>query len=177
MISLLQLSTTDMPESTRKQVRQLLDRAFEGAFTDTDWEHTLGGHHVMLFENEELIAHASVVARNIEVADRSFHTGYLEGVATHPAHQGRGYGAQVVTTANGLVRQGYELGVLSTDRHSFYLRLDWERWQGPTYARDGSRRLRTADDDGGVMVLRFGPSATVDVTTAITCEARPGDYW
>lgn len=177
MSELMRLPTAEVPTETLEKVRGLLDRAFDGDFADTDWEHTVGGQHVILVEEGEVISHASVVTRDLEVADRSFHTGYLEGVATHPEHQGKGFGARVVTAANEVIRQEYELGALSTDRHSFYHRLGWERWQGPTYVRDDSRLLRTADEDEGIMVLRFGPSAAVDLASALSCEARSGDDW
>jgi len=177
MSELVQLSTAEVPTATLDEVRGLLDHAFDGDFADTDWEHTVGGQHVILVEEGEVISHASVVTRNLEVADRSFRAGYLEGVATHPEHQGKGFGAQVVTAANEAIRRLYELGALSTDRHSFYHRLGWERWQGPTYVRDGSRLVRTADEDDGIMVLRFGPSGAVDLTSALACDARSGDDW
>lgn len=177
MSELLQLSTAEVPIAILDKVRGLLDQAFDGDFADTDWEHTVGGRHVILLEEGEVISHAAVVMRSLEVADQPFHTGYLEGVATHPEHQGKGFGARAVTAANEVIRQEYQLGALSTDRHSFYRRLGWERWAGPTYVRDGSGRLRTAEEDEGIMVLRFGPSATVDLTSALSCEARSGDDW
>lgn len=53
---------------------------------------------------------------------------------------------------------------------------DWERWQGPTFARDGAELIRTEEDEG-VMVLRFGPSESIDLRAPISCEARAGDDW
>ena len=70
------------------------------------------------------------------------------------------------------------LGALSTGAHAFYGRLGWERWRGPTYVRtSGGAIERTEDEDDGVMVLRFGPSADLDLTLPICCEDRPGDAW
>jgi hypothetical protein len=37
--------------------------------------------------------------------------------------------------------------------------------------------VRTPEEDGGIMVLRFGATATLDLTAAISCEARAGDDW
>lgn len=34
----------------------------------------------------------------------------------------------------------FEMGALATSRHAFYERLDWERWRGRTYLRDGACR-------------------------------------
>jgi aminoglycoside 2'-N-acetyltransferase I len=76
-----------------------------------------------------------------------------------------------------VLRREFEMGALSTSRHAFYERLGWERWQGPTFVRDGAETIRTEAEDDGVMVLRFGPSARVDVTAPIACERRCGDDW
>lgn len=67
--------------------------------------------------------------------------------------------------------------MLSTSAHAFYEALGWERWQGPTYVRDGETVVRTEDEDDGIMVLRNGPSAGLDLAQALTCDARPGDDW
>lgn len=75
------------------------------------------------------------------------------------------------------LRDRWSLGALSTGKHVFYEQLGWERWRGTSYVRlvDGTRQ---ADGEhGGIMVLRFGPSAAVDLTSPITCEDRPGDAW
>ena len=71
----------------------------------------------------------------------------------------------------------FEMGALSTGRPGFYTRLGWERWRGPTFVRRGSQSCRTEDEDDGVMVLRFGPSAAIDLTASISCESRRGDDW
>ena len=79
--------------------------------------------------------------------------------------------------AGALIRAEFEMGVLSTGRHSFYERLGWRRWQGPTFVQVGDALVRTEDEDDGVMVLPFGPRAHIDLTSAIACEARAGDDW
>jgi hypothetical protein len=43
--------------------------------------------------------------------------------------------------------------------------------------RCGDDLVRTPDEDAGIMVLRFGPSAGVDLAAPISCEARTGDDW
>jgi hypothetical protein len=75
------------------------------------------------------------------------------------------------------IRDEFEMGALSTDRHRFYERLGWERWAGPTFVRKGSEEIRTEEEDAGIMVLRFGPSETIDLTASLSCEARRGDDW
>ena len=172
-----QLATAELAPELLGAIRRLLDEAFEGDFSDEDWEHTLGGRHVLVGDGGAVLAHAAVVPRVLHVAGRPLRTGYVEGVATARARQGEGLGSLALDGATTVVRGGFELGALSTGRHAFYARHGWERWQGPTFARHGARTVRTEEDDDGVMVLRFGPSAAIDLAAPIACEGRSGDDW
>jgi len=158
-------------------VRVLMDDAFAGDFSDVDWDHTFGGTRVVVEEGGTVVAHAAVVARVLEIGGRPFRAGYVEGVATAPGCQRRGLGSAVMREVAFMLERQYEIGALSTDAQPFYERLGWERWRGPTFARGAGGVARTEEEDDGVMVLRFGPSAGVDLTAAIVCEARQGDDW
>ena len=177
MPTVRRFATARAPADLLAEVRGLLDRAFEGAFSDDDWEHTLGGWHVVVTEAGVVVSHAAVVPRLLEVGDRPFHAGYVEGVATDPDRQGAGLGSLAMAEVGAVLHDGFELGALSTGRHRFYERLGWQRWRGPTWVRAGGRRLRTEEEDDGIMVLRFGPSREVDLTAPLACEARRGDDW
>jgi aminoglycoside 2'-N-acetyltransferase I len=159
------------------QIRDLFFTAFDERFTEEDWEHCLGGRHVIVEELGVIVAHAAVVSRVIDVGRQPFRTGYVEGVATHPARQREGFGTRTMGEVERLIMSEFEMGALSTGVHDFYERLGWERWRGPTYVRYGSHLVRTDEEDGGVMTLLFGPSAGVDVTASIACESRTGDDW
>lgn len=150
----------------------------DGEFTNDDWSHTIGGLHIVVLEGDLVVAHAALVNRSIEVAGVAFRTGYVEGVATLPHRQGEGLGTLAMEPVTRQIRRAEEFGVLGTGAYRFYERLGWERWQGPSFVRrsDGSVE-RTAEDDDGLMVLRTGPSAAVDLTSPITCHDRPGDCW
>jgi len=171
------LTSDEAPVALLADVHLLLTDAFAGSFSDDDWQHTLGGWHVIGSDAGAVVSHAAVVPRTIRVGDDPFRTGYAEGVATHRDRQGRGLGSQVMTQAAEVIRHEFELGVLSTDKSEFYEKLGWEHWQGPTFVRIGGRLVRTDDDDGGIMVLRFGPSQDIDLTAAVSCDSRPGDDW
>jgi hypothetical protein len=110
-------TTAEAGSDQLRAIRDLLDAAFGGEFSDEDWAHTLGGRHVVISE---------------------------AGVPVS---------------------------------HGVYERLGWERWRGPTYVRRGADLVRTEDEDDGVMVLRFGPSAGLDLTAPIACTERGGDDW
>lgn len=175
--------TDDLPRETLAAIRALMLAAFTGGFTDDDWDHALGGWHVVARDDigstdeGSVVAHAAVVERTLGVGERLVRTGYVEGVATAPGRHGGGLGSAVMQRINQLVRADYEFGALATGRHSFYERIGWERWRGPTLVRRGDDLVRTPDDDDAVMVLRFGPTADVDVTQPLSCDARSGDVW
>lgn len=171
------LTTAGASKEVLTQIRALLDDAFDGELSEEDWQHTVGGWHVVVEEDGVVVAHAAVVPRDLHLGERPVQAGYVEGVATTPARRGRGLGSKAVLEVNEIVRERFELGALSTGLAGFYGRLGWEVWRGPTFVRVGSRLVRTADEDGGVMVLRFGPTAEVDLDLAISCESRPGDDW
>jgi aminoglycoside 2'-N-acetyltransferase I len=154
-----------------------MDDAFGGRFDDTDWEHALGGWHVLVTDGGALVAHAAVVPRDLRVDGQPVDAGYVEAVATAPARRGEGLATLAMREVDRLVRQHHHLGALSTGTHAFYARLGWERWRGPTFVRHGDELVRTPEEDDGIMVLRFGPSRTLDLAAPLSCEARSGDDW
>lgn len=169
--------TEDLSGETLDAVRGLMEDAFESEFTDDDWDHTTGGVHIMVFDDGDLVSHAAVVERILTIGNVSWRVGYMEGVATATAMQGHGHGSLAMARAAELIESSFELGAMATSAHHFYERLGWERWQGPTFVRYPDGLVRTEDEDDGIMVLRFGPSATLDRSLSITCDARPGDDW
>ena len=169
--------TSHLDPSVLVAIRDLMLAAFEGDFSDDDWDHTRGGRHFFVEENGAIVSHASVVPRVLEISGRPFRTGYVEGVATDRAHRDRGLGSAVVSAATSHIRENYELGGLGTELFDFYERLGWERWLGRTYVRRDGELFHTEEEDGFVMVLRFGPSRDVDLAASISCEARSGDDW
>lgn len=166
--------------AVRTQLWDLWQAAFDGrrGFSREDEEHAYGGIHVLVYDAGRILAHASVVAREIVVGERPLATGYVEGVAVWPDRQGHGLGSRVMGPLEAALRARFELGMLSTGRaRGFYARRGWERWAGPSYVLVGGRRVRTEDDDDALMVLRFGPGATLDLTAPIACYDRSGDAW
>src|SRR4051812_7238829 len=161
---ILVLRTEQMPGPLLDDVRSLVFSAFVATFTDDDWEHALGGWHVIALEDDMPVAHAAVVRREIHIGDASVDTGYLEAVATAPARQRTGLGSAVTRCADELIQERFELGCLSTSRHAFYETLGWERWRGPSYVRTADGLVRSADEDDGLMVLRCSPTADLNLT-------------
>lgn len=167
----------ETPSAVLAEVRLMVVEAFDGQFADDDWDHTVGGWRVVVFDGQSPLSHAAVVLRALRVGRREFRTGYVEGVATRKERQHQGLGSMVMTQVTKLVRSGFELGALSTGRQDFYRGFGWESWRGPSYVQEESQLIRTLDEDDGLMVLRCGPSAAVDLGAPITCRSRRGDDW
>ena len=150
----------------------------EDGFSDEDWAHSLGGRHFLLEDGGALLGHAAVVGRELRVRGRPIRTGYVEAVAIVPARQGGGAGSTLMAAVDAHIAATYELGGLSTGRPSFYERLGWRRWRGPSSVRTSDGERRTPKDDDGLMVL---PTPTtpmpLELDAPISCDWRPGDVW
>jgi aminoglycoside 2'-N-acetyltransferase I len=161
-------------------IRELVWAAFgsgDEAFSEEDWEHSVGGLHFVLEVDGEIVAHASVVERELHVDGRPLRTGYVEAVATAPDRQGRGLGSTVMGDVGTHIREQFELGALGTGRPAFYERLGWRTWKGPSSVRTAAGNRRTPDDDGYILVLPTPTSPRLDLTAPISCDWRPGDVW
>lgn len=178
---LRRLSTQELTPSETAAIRALVERAFgsdeEERFTDADWDHSLGGVHFVLDVAGEIVAHASVVERELHIGGRPLRTGYVEAVATEPERQGAGFGSLVMADVTSWITDRFELGGLGTGRQTFYQRLGWLTWLGPSSVRIGDREQPTPEDDGYLMVLPAPSSPPLDLTLPISCDWRPGDVW
>ena len=177
---LRRVRTDDLTDAELAAVRDILDAAFAGeggGFADEDWEHAIGGMHFVLDREDEVVAHASVVEREIHVGDRPLRTGYVEAVATAPGRHGEGLGSRVMRDVSTYIDGEFELGALGTGRHSFYERLGWVTWRGPSFVRTPGGVRTTAEEDGYIMVLRTRSSPPLDLGAPISCEWRSGDVW
>ena len=180
-VRIRRLGTDELTPAMVATIRALMVAAFgsdeEERFTDHDWEHALGGAHFILELDGEIVGHAAVVERTLEVNGRPMRTGYVEAVATAPERQGQGLGTLLMTEIGDYIRPRYELGALGTGRHAFYERLGWLTWKGPSSVRSPDGERRTPDDDGYILVLPTPSSPPLALTASISCDWRPGDVW
>jgi aminoglycoside 2'-N-acetyltransferase I len=141
MTVLRTVGTGELRADELEAVRRMVVEAFGGRFDEHDWEHCLGGTHVLATEDGVVVAHGAVVARTLVAGGRGLRCGYVEAVATRGDRRGLGLATLVMREIGRVVEAGYELGALSdgTRIPGFYQRLGWETWQG----RPG-RRGRTS---------------------------------
>ena len=181
-VDLRLMGTEAFAPQALEAVRGLVFTAFGGdrdaPFDEADWQHALGGVHAVAELDGRVVGHAAVVPRALEIDGRPVRTGYVEAVGVLPELQLRGIGTLVMRAAAEHIAEVYDLGALSTGDQSFYERLGWRVWKGPTSVRRPDRAQPTPDEDGGIMVLVV-PSTPdwLDLAMPISCEWRDGDAW
>ena len=161
-----------------------LERLFDEAwthkgslFTATDLRNAFGGLHFLVEEDGTIVAHGSVITRELRVGDLPLHTGYVEAVATRPSHQRRGLGTAVMRAIDDHLDSAFELGGLDTGFPDFYEPFGWFVWPGPTFVRMDRVVEATPDEDGSVLVRRTPSTPELDLMLPLTCDWRPGDLW
>jgi aminoglycoside 2'-N-acetyltransferase I len=174
---LLVAHTADVAPATLTDAYALLVDAFEGDFSDDDWDHTLGGIHALAYEGSELVGHASVVQRRLLHGGRALRCGYVEGVGVRADARRRGHGDAVLEAVERVIRGAYELGALgATDiAIPFYAARGWQPWRGRTSVLSPSGVFPTPEADGAVYVLPG--DAPLDLDGELTCDWRDGDVW
>lgn len=169
--------TRELSGGELSAIRRLMDAAFGPRFSKDDWEHALGGRHFLIEDPDgDIACHAAVVPRTLVCSGQTLATGYVEAVATLPGLQGRGLGSAAMAAVARHIRETYRIGALSGDP-GFYGRRGWQVWRGPTWCRLEHERVRTPEEDGGVLVLPTPTSPPLNLDADISVEWRPGDVW
>lgn len=169
--------TSDLDGETLHNARRMLITAYAGEFTESDWEHTLGGMHAIIAHRGTLIAHAAVVQRRLYCGDAALRCGYVEGVAVKEEWRGRGLGNAVLDAVEQVIRGAYQIGALSASGAGarLYRPRGWVCWRGPTSVLSPTGTLPTTEDDGSIFVLPV--DVDIDPDTGLMCDWRNGDVW
>lgn len=169
--------TADLDSETRQDIRQMVTGAFAGDFTETDWEHTLGGMHALIWHHGAIIAHAAVIQRRLIYRGNALRCGYVEGVAVRADWRGQRLVSALLDAVEQVMRGAYQLGALSSSARArrLYASRGWLPWHGPTSVLAPTGPVRTPDDDGTVFVLPIDIS--LDTSAELMCEGRAGDVW
>jgi aminoglycoside 2'-N-acetyltransferase I len=169
--------TADLDAEARQRVCQMVTYAFAGDFTESDWEHALGGMHALVYRHGAIIAHAAVVQRRLFYRGSALRCGYVEGVAVREDWRGKGLVSALLDAVEQVMRGAYQLGALSSSARArrLYTSRGWLPWQGPTSVLTPAGPTPTPDDDGSVFVLPVGVS--LDTSADLMCDWRAGDVW
>lgn len=177
MLSVRTAHTSELSAVDHRAIRQLLDDAFDGGFDDADYEHALGGVHVLVSDEGRLVGHGAVVMRRLLHAGRALRTGYVEGVGVHADRRRRGIGSTVMRTIEEVIRGAYELGALSASEGAglFYAGRGWQRWSGTASVLAPSGITPTPGEEDAIFVLPV--TTLLDPGGDLACDWRNGDVW
>jgi aminoglycoside 2'-N-acetyltransferase I len=176
MAELRTAHTAELEADVLADAKGLLYAVFDD-MTEQDWEHALGGVHALVWDDAELIGHASLIQRRLLHRGRALRAGYVEGVAVRVDRRRRGHGGALMTALERVARRAYDVAALgATDEAAqFYAARGWQLWLGPSSALTPRGIQRTEDDDGCIHVLPL--SAPLDLRGELTCDWRDGDVW
>ncbi len=133
--------------------------------------------HVLGYVDGRLVSHALWLERRLRVGGGTWlNAAYIEGVATQPDLQGRGYGSAVMRRVAQEIG-GFDLGALSPAVPEWYERLGWERWRGPLRIEKDGVVEATSYEDELVMVYRTPRTGALDLTAPLTGEWRSFEPW
>ncbi|MEU9441794.1 GNAT family N-acetyltransferase [Streptomyces sp. NPDC048304] len=168
--------TADLEPAELRAARALLDQAFDGGFSDQDWDHGLGGTHVLVHDRAGLAAHGSLVMRRIRHRGRWLRTGYVEAVAVRPDARRTGLGGRVLGELERIIGRAYDLGALSAseDGARLYTARGWQRWPGQVHALSPDGIVRLPDEEGDVFV-RPALAGPLDPAGELVFDWRDGD--
>ncbi|MEQ0575186.1 GNAT family N-acetyltransferase [Mycobacterium tuberculosis] len=159
--------TADLDSETRQDIRQMVTGAFAGDFTETDWEHTLGGMHALIWHHGAIIAHAAVIQRRLIYRGNALRCGYVEGVAVRADWRGQRLVSALLDAVEQVMRVPYQPGRPPVPLSP--------RAPPPTSVLAPTGPVRTPDDDGTVFVLPIDIS--LDTSAELMCDWRAGDVW
>lgn len=158
----------------------LVRAAFSDSFRAHDWLHGVDGTHVMVTDEDEMLAHASVVTRSLRYGNEVFATGYVESVAVRADQQGRGLGRLVMDHAEAIIRTRHQLGALNAVESAapFYAARGWRLWAGHTQADTPQGVVDTYHPDDRIFVLPTADTAgRLAESAPLICDWRVGDLW
>ncbi|MFI9809698.1 GNAT family N-acetyltransferase [Streptomyces sp. NPDC052301] len=168
--------TADLEPAELHAVRALLDTAFDGDFSDEDWDHGLGGLHALVHDEAGLAAHGSLVMRCLRHRGRRLRTGYVEAVAVRADVRRTGLGGRVMAELERVIDRAYDLGALSASDEGalLYAARGWQRWAGQVHALSPDGIVRLPEEEGGVY-LRPALAGPLDPEHELVLDWRDGD--
>lgn len=161
--------TEDLNETIRAAiVRVCVEAHQEEDFNNLFNYISSGGWHFLAYDNEQLVSHALVTTRWLQLEGQSpLKTAYIDAVATLPSYQGQGFGSALMRQLAGDIDSEYGIACLETERETFYARLGWQTWRGPLAGRS----------EQGVMVLQLSKTPALDLESLLSIECQPDRIW
>jgi aminoglycoside 2'-N-acetyltransferase I len=168
--------TRQLNAAVRAAIVELCTAAHQQDFSRLFLYLPTDGLHFIAYFDEQIASHAVVTTRWVQPERRPvLRTAYVDGVATLPAYQRRGFGTAVMHELAANI-SAYDIACLETELPAFYERLGWQRWRGPRAGRSGDELIPTPAEQN-IMILRLPHTPPLDLDRLLTIEAQGGRIW
>uniref|UniRef100_A0AAU3I9S0 GNAT family N-acetyltransferase n=1 Tax=Streptomyces sp. NBC_01393 TaxID=2903851 RepID=A0AAU3I9S0_9ACTN len=169
--------TADLGPAELRSARALLEDAFDGDLRDEDWDHALGGLHVLVRDGRGLAAHGSVIQRRVLHRGRSLRVGYVEAVGVRADVRRTGLGGRVMAELERIIEGAYGLGALSAseDGAALYAARGWRLWPGHVCVLAPGGAVRLPEEEGATFVRPGAVRGPLDPAYALVFDWREGD--
>ncbi|MET7712863.1 GNAT family N-acetyltransferase [Streptomyces sp. NPDC005407] len=169
--------TYQLSPAALAEIRALMDDAFEGDFSDEDWDHSLGGLHALVRDDKGVAAHGSVIMRRVLHGGRSYRIGYIEAMAVRPDRRRQGLGSRVMAELERVVDGAYEIGALSAsdDGAQLYRARGWQLWQGRVEALGPDGVVHLPDEEDSTYLRPAAGRPLPQPPAALLFDWRDGD--
>ncbi|MBT2442524.1 GNAT family N-acetyltransferase [Streptomyces sp. ISL-36] len=164
------------PERLRT-LREMLDAAFGGGFSDEDWDHALGGIHAWIEDERGVAAHGSVIMRRALHRSRSYRVGYVEGVGVRADRRRQGLAGRLMAELERVIDGAYAFGALSAsdDGAALYAARGWRLWEGRIEVLGPDGLVRLPEEEGSTFLRSAGGRVLPDPAAALAFDWRDGD--
>ena len=168
------IPSAQLTADQRREIIALCTAAFGEDFSAL-FDLLPGSVHVLARAEGALVAHACWVERWLQPEGLPLlRTAYVEAVTVAPESQRQGWGTLAMRRIGEAIA-GYDLGALASGSPSFYARLGWEPWHGPTAIRLDGGLLPTPGEDP--LILRTAHTPPLELGVSLTAEWRKGELW
>ncbi|HGV3503387.1 TPA: GNAT family N-acetyltransferase [Providencia stuartii] len=172
-----QCHTSQLTDDEKDTLFDMLFVGFEGDFTRDDFEHALGGMHVLAYDQHRIVGHVAIIQRHMAINDKPISVGYVEAMAVLESYRRQGIGRELMSMTNTIIGNCYQLGLLSASDEGFHLyqSLGWKVWKGSLFELRQGAYVRSEGEEGGVM--GWSRDNSIEFTESLYCDFRGGDQW
>ena len=173
------LRNRDLTDELKEEIISVCNAAFPEPFDKLMDFIPPDGIHVTGYTSKgQMASHVLITKRNFVIGDNlNLKCAYIDAVATHPDHQGKGFGSQAMNKAMKTASGDFDIGGLSTFIHRWYGKLGWKEWKGSLFLNKEGEIIPTPEIDGVVMIYEFEKTPPINVHSSLTACWRPGGGW
>ncbi|MFA9289229.1 MAG: GNAT family N-acetyltransferase [Weeksellaceae bacterium] len=152
-MNIIQQKDAELSQPQKEQIEEFIIKCFGPGIEEKrrDWYFSPTHVHLMLYENDELVAYTRTIIRETTYADEPLKIGGIGDVCVHPSQRGKGVGTEMARQAMEILKaEGCDIALLQTDcsqRGKLYSRVGFTQLHKSYTFHDIDDVLRKTDAD------------------------------